>query len=208
MHSKNHILQYIATQQQKEKTQKEVEQIHKYFEAYLKHLALTTLRLNGGKYKESRRYVSDSWIPCNIKMIQTLLLKLFHQNNNQQNWKKVVALHPPLRGYLELLFKYNIPIRNQLFHGNYYSFAEKEENLIFDIYLSSINAIEALIALKKKGKTILEHTPTALGATTGKKHTIGQLRTILNFQAATKGYKFEKAQQLYNSINKNDETKK
>lgn len=200
MHTKKHILQYIANQTTKNKSQKEVEQIHKYFETYLKHLALTTLRLHGGKYKESRSYVSNAWIPCNMKMLQTLLLKLFHQKNNTQNWKKVLQVHPPLATYLELLFNYNIPIRNQLFHGNYYSFKENEENLIFDIYLSSINAIETLIAIKKKGKMILHHTPTDFGASSGKKYTTGQLRSILNFQAATKGYKFEKAQNIYNSI--------
>lgn len=200
MHTKKHILWYIDQHQGKAKTQKEVEKIHQYFEAYIKHLALTTLRLHGAKYKEGRKYINGAWIPCTPKMLQLILLKLFNQSNNQQNWKKILVQQPTLKAALDLLFNYTVPIRNQLVHGGYYPFGEGEENLIFDIYLLALAQLEQLVANRKKGKTILQHTPTDFGASSGKKETIGQLKSILNFAAANKGYKFEKAKALYDAL--------
>ncbi len=200
MHSKKHILAFITAKKDQKKTNKEVARIHLYFEAYLKHIALTALRINGGKYKESRSYIVHSWIPCNADNIKKILLKLFNSRQKKAIWDKVLKEQACLKIALDLLFRYAIPIRNQIAHGNYYPYKEGEEELIFDIYIQVITTLEKTIANRKKGNKILSNTATQFGAKRGTLSTKGQLQNILKFSDAGNGYSFEKAKKIFQQL--------
>lgn len=201
MHTKVHINRYIADQIGKEKTSREIDQMHKFFETYMKYLALTVLRLNGAKYKEAKSYVSKAWIPCNQDQLRKMILVLLNQKaNNKQYWTQLLKKNRQLRISLELLFNYAGRIRNLTFHGNYYPFKEGEEALIYNIYIKAIDALEQLISKQKRGNRILKNTPTDFGAGRGNLTTKNQFRQILPFQTAGLPYAYEKAQQLYDTL--------
>lgn len=201
MHTKTYINNYIRSKIGEAKTPRDVEQIHKFFEAYLKHLALTILRLNGGKYKEAKEYISKSWIPCSLDQTKKMILVLLNQRpRNKQYWIQLLKKNQKLEKLLELLFNYATKVRNLTFHGNYYPFQEGEEDLIYDIYIKSIESLEQLISKHKKGNKILKNTPTDFGAKTGHLTRKNQFKQILSFQMAGQPYSYAKAQQLYNMI--------
>jgi len=164
-------------------------------------MALTALRLKGAKYKEARRYVANAWVPCNHKFVRRILSTLLGMGkNNEQQWRKLLKQSPNLNKCLDLLFNYAAKVRNQIFHGNYYPFAEKEENLIFDIYVRTIEEIERIIAKKKNGNRILRNSPTEFGAPKGQLDRIGQLKNIIRFKNANKGYPYEKAKSIFEQL--------
>ena len=201
MHTKTHINRYIVDQIGLPKTSKEVDQMHKFFETYMKHLALTVLRLNGAKYKEAKSYVTKSWIPCNQDQLRKMVLLLFNQKaNNKQYWTQLLKKNKVLRVSLELLFNYAARIRNLTVHGNFYPFKEGEEALIYSIYIKVIESLEQLISKQKRGNKILRNNPTEFGAGRGTKVTRTQFKQILPFQTAGLPYSYDKAQQLYDTL--------
>lgn len=201
MHTKVHINRYITDQIGKEKTSREIDQMHKFFETYMKYLALTVLRLNGAKYKEAKSYISKAWIPCNQDQLRKMVLVLLNQRaNNKQYWTQLLKKNKRLSVSLELLFNYAGRIRNLTFHGNYYPFKEGEENLIYNVYMQTIEALEQLISKQKRGNKILKNTPTEFGAGRGTLTTRNQFKQILPFQTAGLPYSYEKAQQLYDTL--------
>lgn len=201
MHTKTSINRYIASQIGQPKTHREVEQMHKFFETYLKYLAVTAIRLKGGKYKETRKYVSTAWIPCTEDQLRKLLLVLFNQrNNNKQYWVQLLKKNKQLKILVDLVFNYAVKVRNLTFHGNYYPFEEGEEVLIYNIYIKIIESLEQLISKQKRGNKILKNTPTDFGATRGHLTRKNQLKQILSFQTAGLPYSYCKAQQLYDTI--------
>lgn len=201
MHTKTHINRYIVDQIGLPKTSKEVDQMHKFFETYMKHLALTVLRLNGAKYKEAKSYVTKSWIPCNQDQLRKMVLLLFNQKaNNKQYWTQLLKKNKALRISLELLFNYAARIRNLTVHGNFYPFKEGEEALIYSIYTKTIEALEQAISKQKRGNKILRNNPTEFGAGRGTMVTRNQFKQILPFQTAGLPYSYDKAQQLYNTL--------
>lgn len=201
MHTKVHIKDFIQSKIDTPKTFQDFEQMHKFFETYMKYIALTTIRLHGGCYKETRSYVTKAWIPCSEDQLRKMLLKLFNQKpNNKRYWEQLLKKYKPLRVSLELLFNYAVRVRNLIFHGNYYPFKEGEEALIFNIYVTTIEEIERLIAKQKKGNKILDNSPSDFGATRGKLVRKNQLKQILSFQMANIPYPYEQAQQLYDTI--------
>ncbi len=201
MHSKEHIKKFIASRIGQPKSRQDFEQMHKFFETYMKYIALTVIRLHGGKYKETKSYISKSWIPCTEDQIRKMLLKLFNQKpSNKVYWEQLLKNNMQLRLSLELLFKYAIRVRNLIFHGNYYPFEEGEEALIYDIYIKTIEAIEHIISKKRQGKKILSNSPTDFGAAKGTLERKNQLRSILPFQSAGLPYSYDKAQQIFDRM--------
>lgn len=201
MHTKVHINRYIADQIGMPKTSREIDQMHKFFETYLKYLALTVLRLNGAKYKEAKSYISKAWIPCNEDQLRKMLLVLLNQRaNNKQYWTQLLKKNKQLRISIELLFNYAGRIRNLTFHGNYYPFQEGEEALIYSIYIKTIESLEQLISKKKQGNKILKNNPTDFGAGRGHLISKNQFKQILPFQTAGLPYSYSKAQQLYDTL--------
>jgi hypothetical protein len=201
MHTKTHINRYIADQIGKPKTSREIDQMHKFFETYMKYLALTVLRLNGAKYKEAKSYVTKAWIPCNQDQLRKMILILFNQRaNNKQYWTQLLKKTPKLQVSLELLFNYAGRIRNLTFHGNFYPFKEGEEALIYSIYIKNIEYIEQLISKQRRGNKILKNNPTEFGAGRGHLVTRNQFKQILPFQTAGLPYSYDKAQQLYDTL--------
>ncbi|BDS11158.1 hypothetical protein [Aureispira anguillae] len=201
MHTKVYINNYIASKIGLPKTPRDIEQIHKFFETYLKYIALTALRLKGAKYKEAKSYVSKSWIPCTEDQLRKLVLTLLNQRaNNKQYWAQLLKKNQKLKILTELLFKYAAKIRNLTFHGNYYPFEEGEEELVYAIYIKMIEALEVLISKHKKGNKILKNTPTEFGAIRGHLIRKNQFKQILPFQPAGLPYAYSKAQQIYSTI--------
>jgi hypothetical protein len=201
MHTKTHINRYIANQINQPKTVGEIDQMHKFFETYMKYLALTVLRLNGAKYKEAKNYVSKAWIPCNEDQVRKMILVLFNQRaNNKQYWTQLLKKNKELRVSIELLFNYAGRIRNLTFHGNFYPFKEGEEALIYSIYIKVIESLEQLISKQKRGNKILKNNPTEFGAVRGHLVSKNQLKQILPFQTAGLPYSYNKAQQLYDTL--------
>lgn len=201
MHTKVHINRYIADQIGMPKTSREIDQMHKFFETYLKYLALTVLRLNGAKYKEAKNYVAKAWIPCNQDQLRKMILVLFNQRaNNKQYWTQLLKKNPKLRISLELLFNYAGRIRNLTFHGNFYPFKEGEEALIYSIYIKAIESLEQVISKQKRGNRILKNNPTEFGAGRGTLISKNQFKQILPFQTAGLPYSYSKAQQLYDTL--------
>lgn len=201
MHTKVHINRYIADQIGMPKTSREIDQMHKFFETYLKYLALTVLRLNGAKYKEAKSYVSKAWIPCNQDQLRKMILVLFNQRaSNKQYWTQLLKKNQQLRISLELLFNYAGRIRNLTFHGNFYPFKEGEEALIYSIYIKAIDSLEQLISKQKRGNRILKNNPTQFGAGRGTLVSKNQFKQILPFQTAGLPYSYSKAQQLYDTL--------
>lgn len=201
MHTKVHINHYIADQIGMPKTSREIDQMHKFFETYLKYLALTVLRLNGAKYKEAKNYVAKAWIPCNQDQLRKMILVLFNQRaNNKQYWTQLLKKNPKLRISLELLFNYAGRIRNLTFHGNFYPFKEGEEALIYSIYIKAIESLEQVISKQKRGNRILKNNPTEFGAGRGTLISKNQFKQILPFQTAGLPYSYSKAQQLYDTL--------
>lgn len=201
MHTKVHINRYIADQIGMPKTSREIDQMHKFFETYLKYLALTVLRLNGAKYKEAKSYVSKAWIPCNQDQLRKMILILFNQRaNNKQYWTQLLKKNQQLRVSLELLFNYAGRIRNLTFHGNFYPFKEGEEALIYSIYIKAIESLEQVISKQKRGNRILKNNPTEFGAGRGTLISKNQFKQILPFQTAGLPYSYSKAQQLYDTL--------
>lgn len=201
MHTKTHINRYIADQIDQPKTSREIDQMHKFFETYMKYLALTVLRLNGAKYKEAKSYVSKAWIPCNEDQVRKMILVLFNQRaNNKQYWTQLLKKNKELRVSIELLFNYAGRIRNLTFHGNFYPFKEGEAALIYAIYIKAIEALELLISKQKRGNKILKNNPTEFGAVRGHLVSKNQFKQILPFQTAGLPYSYNKAQQLYDTL--------
>lgn len=201
MHTKTHIKNFIASKIAQPIHYRDVEQMHKFFETYIKHMALTVLRLNGGKYQESRQYITKAWIPCSEEQLQKIILKLFNQKpTNKRYWQQLLAKNRKLRISIELVFSYAVRVRNLIFHGNYYPFKEGEEALLYQIYVKAIENIEQLISKQKNGRKILNHSPSEFGAPKGTLTRKNQLKNILRFQMAGLPYSFEKATQLYDTL--------
>ncbi|WMX12313.1 hypothetical protein [Aureispira sp. CCB-E] len=201
MHTKVHINRYIADQIGMPKTSREIDQMHRFFETYMKYIALTVLRLNGAKYKEAKSYITKAWIPCNEDQLRKMVLTLLNQRaNNKQYWIQLLKKNKALRVSIELLFNYAGRIRNLTFHGNFYAFEEGETELIYAIYIEAIESLERLIAKQKRGNKILKNTPTEFGAGRGHLVTKNQFKQILPFQTAGLPYSYAKAQQLYDTL--------
>jgi hypothetical protein len=201
MHTKKHIKEFIRLRIDQPKTCQDFEQIHKFFETYMKYMAVTIIRINGGKYQETKSYVSKGWIPCTEEQIRKMILKLFNQKTgNKRYWEQLLKKNKELSICLELLFKYATRVRNLIFHGNYYPFKEGEEALIYDIYIQTIAGLEQMISKQKKGNKILDNSPTDFGAKKGTLARMNQLKNILAFQSAGRPYSYDKAQQLFDQL--------
>lgn len=201
MHGKTYIKNFLKERIGVTKTQEDVEQLHKFFETYIKYMALTAIRLQGGKYAASRTYVRKAWIPCSLEQVKKIVLCLLgKKSTDKAYWERLMQQNKRLNTLLDLLFNYAIRVRNLIFHGNYYPFGEEEEVFIYNIYSETLKGMEQLIGKHYKGKTILNDNPTSFGAGKGNLDRPNQLKKILRFQAANLPYTYDKAKQTYNYL--------
>ena len=197
MHSKNHLKKFMQLKQKGPIECQDIEQMHKFFETYMKYIALTYLRMKGGKYETVQTYVRKSWISCNEKTLKKILLHFFNQDKrNQHFWNKLMQQHPNFKIRLQLLFDYASKVRNYIFHGNYYPFQKDEKRFIFDIYLDCIHQIEFIISQFYSNKTILNSKPSEFDCQATQYTTQSQLRNLLSFHPTELPMSFKMAQQL------------
>ncbi len=197
MHSKNHLKKFMQLKQKGPIECQDIEQMHKFFETYMKYIALTYLRMKGGKYETVQTYVRKSWISCNEKTLKKILLHFFNQDKrNQHFWNKLMQQHPHFKVRLQLLFDYASKVRNYIFHGNYYPFQKEEKRFIFDIYLDCIHQIEFIISQFHSNKTILNSKPSDFTCQATQFTTQAQLRNLLSFHPTELPISYKMAQQL------------
>ena len=164
MHSKNHLKKFMQLKKKGAIECQDIEQMHTFFETFLKYIALTYLRMQGGKHAVMQRFVRKSWLSCNEKTLKKLLLHFFNQDKrNQQHWLNLMDQYPAMKVQIQLLFSCASKVRNYIFHSNYYPFQKEEKRFIFDIYTDCIQAIEHLIALRNKDRTIFDNSADEFG---------------------------------------------
>lgn len=167
--------------------------MHIAVEGYLKWLFLVGLRINGCTYSSAAKVIQRHFIRLNTKSFKAA----FRLLGVKKSWHQIKTNDPNLKTLEYLCFNYTSPIRNQLVHGNYYDFKERECELAYQMNKAFIQQLEKTIQVYKNGNAILQNTPTQFGA---KKGTIADeiaIGRILNQSPGLKPMRFEEAKKRF-----------